>query len=32
MFGRFGDKGELWFEVELVAATGERFNDKIELN
>ena len=25
MFGRFGDKGELWFEVELVAATGERF-------
>ena len=25
MFGRFGDNGELWFEVELVAATGERF-------
>lgn len=25
MLGRFGDNGELWFEVELVAATGERF-------
>ena len=23
--GWFGDNGELWFEVELVAATGERF-------
>ena len=25
MLGKFGDNGELWFEVELVAATGERF-------
>ena len=23
--GWFGDNGELWFEVELVAATGEHF-------
>lgn len=25
MLGRFGDNGELWFEIELVAANGERF-------
>ena len=25
MLGRFGDNGELLFEVELVAANGERF-------
>ena len=25
MFGSFGENGELFFEIELVAATGERF-------
>ena len=25
MLGKFGDNGQLFFEVELIAATGERF-------
>jgi clan AA aspartic protease len=25
IFGKFGDKGELFFEIKLVAVTGEKF-------
>ena len=29
IFGRFGDNGELWFEIELIAITGEQFTTEV---